>query len=79
MAVIKTLTEDGVWAYISVDGSNADTLDGKHASEFATNARIDALVASDVDAMPRILDSSLYGSVLPTAGTTGRIFFLKKV
>ena len=77
MAVIKILKEDGTWAYISVDGSNADTLDGKHASEFATNEKVDALTAADVDAMPRILNSSLYGAALPDAGTAGRIFFRK--
>ena len=43
MAVIRTLTEDGTWAYISVDGSNADTLDGMHASEFVTTSDIATL------------------------------------
>lgn len=77
MAVIKTLKEDGTWAYLTVDGSNADTLDGKHASDFATNERIDGLTATDVNAMPRILNSSFYGASLPDAGTAGRIFFRK--
>lgn len=77
MAIIKTLKEDGTWAYISVDGSNADTLDGKHASDFATNEKVDALTASDVNAIPKILNSYFYGTTLPDAGTAGRIFFRK--
>lgn len=33
--------------------------------------------AVDIGALPSILDSNYYGTTLPTAGTVGRIFFLK--
>lgn len=43
MPTIKIKNPDGSWKYVNEPSSNADTLDGKHADEFALKTDIEAL------------------------------------
>lgn len=98
MPVLK-VKNNGVWEEISngsggsggsVNGGNADTLDGKHASYFAPASDVNELqtlvgdesVSSQIDnalagVLHEVLTSENYGTSLPSAGTPGRIFFKK--
>ena len=40
MPTIKIKNPDGTWKYVNEPSSNADTLDGKHADEFALKTEI---------------------------------------
>lgn len=93
MPVLK-IKKDGAWKKLGgtsqLDGGNADTLDGKHADEFASkdfvSEQIDAALANfssgktltqHLSEENMILSSLQYGTTLPSPGTPGRIFFLK--
>lgn len=43
MPTIKIKNPDGSWKYVNEPSSNADTLDGKHADEFALTSDIEKL------------------------------------
>lgn len=43
MPTIKIKNPDGTWKYVNEPSSNADTLDGKHADEFAAASDVEAL------------------------------------
>jgi hypothetical protein len=89
--------DNGEWKKVSsggnsVNGGNADTVDGKHASYFASAADVQDLeskVESVLDNVGSaktltehleeemlILTSKQCGYALPPAGNKGRIFFL---
>ena len=109
MPVLK-VKQNGAWEDImggnsggQTNGGDADTLDGKHANEFAFASDVEALNIKIGDSSVSeqitnaiqnyllltggtisgpltlngniILSSSSYGTTLPDAGTTGRIFF----
>lgn len=50
MPTIKIKQPDGSWKYTNEPSSNADTLDGKHADEFATASDVEALQTKVGDA-----------------------------
>lgn len=79
MPVLK-VKKNGVWEELGgtspMDGGNADTLDGKHASEFASATDIKTLTQHLAEE-DMILSSRQYGDTLPDPGIPGRIFFLK--
>jgi len=89
MAVLK-VKRNGVWEKLGgvskLDGGNADTLDGKHASDFANKNEFDLLsekVGSDpvneqiTSAIDNLYD---YGPTDLTAGVsalqTGKLYFV---
>lgn len=93
MPVLK-VKKNGLWEELGgtspMDGGNADTLDGKHASEFATvndvKERIESALSNFSSGKtltkhlmeePMVLSSLQYGNSLPAPGTPGRIFFLR--
>ena len=59
MSIIKRYKSDGTWEYVSVDGSNADTLDGKHASDFYTKEQIDDMEFITINDIDTICGSSI--------------------
>ena len=91
MPVLK-VKKNGIWEELGgtsqLDGGNADTLDGKHASEFATPSSVseqinDALsnfssgktLTEHLSEEMMVLTSLQYGDTLPNPGVPGRIFF----
>ncbi len=64
---------------LPANGGNADTVDGKHASDFATagHTHNDLTLTQQLAAGIMVLSSKQYGDTLPAAGTKGRIFFKK--
>lgn len=61
----------------SVNGqTGVVTLTASDVGALPSNTAIPS-AAIDIGALPSILDSNYYGTTLPTAGTVGRIFFLK--
>lgn len=52
MPTIKIKNPDGTWKYVNEPSSNADTLDGKHANEFA-------LVSDVTDLQNKVGDTSV--------------------
>lgn len=93
MSVLK-VKKDGIWEELGgtspMNGGNADTLDGYHASEFATPSSVSEqidIALSDLHSGKTltehlaeemmVLTSLQYGDTLPDPGTPGRIFFKK--
>ena len=91
MPVLK-VKKNGVWEELGgttqLDGGNADTLDGKHASEFATPDTVDQQInnalanfesgktlSQHLTEEMMVLTPLQYGDTLPDPGIPGRIFF----
>lgn len=47
MPTIKIKNPDGSWKYVNEPSSNADTLDGKHADEFALKTELPEEITSE--------------------------------
>lgn len=93
MPVLKVY-KGGKWEELGgtspMNGGNADTLDGKHASEFVNqdfvNSQIENALANfssgktltqHLTEEDMVLSSRQYGDELPEPGIPGRIFFLR--
>lgn len=95
MPVLKVY-KNGVWEELGgtspMDGGNADTLDGKHASDFATPTSVSEQIENALANFESgktltehlteemmVLTPLHYGDTLPNPGVVGRIFFKKVV